>query len=119
MFGVHVARINAHFSIMPVICRWVLLLVLMAGTAEEAVAQDPLVQWHRDRILQQAPSDVPSFDAKGLRAVYRTEAPAFRGMMRGADRSAYPVFIGAPVLAWGGAWLIRGGDDWSSARARI
>jgi membrane-associated phospholipid phosphatase len=35
--------------------------------------------------------------------------------MRGADWSAFPVFYGAPVLAWGGAWLVRDGNDWSDA----
>lgn len=107
--------IKTCYSVMPVACRFVLLLVLVTGPVEDAVGQSPEVWGHRAPVVQQAESDAPSLDVEVLRTVYHTEAPAFRGMMRGADRSAYPVFFGAPVVAWGHAWLVEGGDDWSGA----
>lgn len=61
------------------------------------------------------PAGAGSLDARLLFDVYHTDTPAFRGAMRAADVSAYPVFYGAPVAAWGGAWLIRGDGDWTDA----
>ena len=56
-----------------------------------------------------------SLDERLLLNVYTIESPAFRGVMRAADASAYPVFLGAPVAAWGGAWLIRDDGDFTDA----
>ena len=56
-----------------------------------------------------------SLDERLLLSVYTIESPAFRGVMRAADASAYPVFLGAPVAAWGGAWLIRDDGDFTDA----
>lgn len=59
--------------------------------------------------------DPESFDEQVLRGIYGVSTAPFRAAMRGADKSSYPMFIGAPVAAWGGVWLLRGGDDWSDA----
>lgn len=56
-----------------------------------------------------------ALDRQLLRGIYQVKAPAFRALMRGADYSAYPVFVGAPIAAWGGVWLLRDGDDRSDA----
>lgn len=56
-----------------------------------------------------------SLDERLLRGIYTLDAPAFRTSMRAADASAYPVFLGAPMVVWGGTWLLRGGDDWAEA----
>ena len=87
------------------------VLIGVTGDADEAAAQFRSSVRFEGR---QVPGEVP-YDVEVLRNIYGVRAPAFRGVMRGADASAYPVFIGAPMAAWGGAWLVRGGDDWSDA----
>lgn len=52
----------------------------------------------------------PGIDARMLLAVHRSDGPVMRVWMRTADASSYPVFVGAPVAAWGGAWLRDDGD---------
>lgn len=100
---------------MPAIYRLMVLLLLLGGPAEYAAGQMRLTPSRAVSAAQPAVPAASSLDRQVLRAVYHVEAPLFRGVMRGADRSAYPVFFGAPVAAWGGAWLVRGGDDWSDA----
>ena len=56
-----------------------------------------------------APPPPGSLDARLVRAVYRIDAPAFVGVMRGANESAYPVFAAAAPVAAGVA-LARGGS---------
>lgn len=87
--------------------------MIAGGPAGGAVAQSPGWLHNRLATVQQVASDVPAFDAEGLRAVYHIEASAFRGAMRGADASAYPVFIGAPLVAWSGTWLVQDHRSWS------
>ena len=48
-------------------------------------------------------------------AVYRIEAPAFETWMRVADATAMPVFVGGVPAAGAGAWIVRGGGDWTDA----
>lgn len=93
--------------------RLLLCLLLAGGLTGEAAGQSLELLQNRSATVQRAASDVPAFDAEGLRAVYRIEAAAFRGAMRGADGSAYPVFVGAPLVAWGGTWLLQHHRDWS------
>ena len=82
-----------------------LLVVLCWGASQPLYAQTS---------VEAAP--VPAnLDERLLLGVYAIEAPAFRGLMRAADASAYPVFLGAAPAAWGGAWLLRDNGDWADA----
>ena len=54
-------------------------------------------------------------DERLLFSIYEIEAPAFQGAMRTADASAYPIFLGAPFITWGSAWLLRGNGDFTDA----
>lgn len=56
-----------------------------------------------------------SFDVRAVEAVYDSDSQVLRATMRAADASAFPVFYGAPVAAWGGAWLLRSPSDFSDA----
>lgn len=101
--------------VLPVFLRPTFAVVLVCGVvlgpgADQAAAQpQQAAQWPAAVI-----GDTARTDETLLRAVYRTEAPAFRWAMRGADKSAYPVFIGAPIVAWG-AWLAQGREDGRAA----
>lgn len=92
-----------------------LLLIFTAGSSGQAHAQDHDTPLWSLQSAAHSCENGSSLDAQVLRAVYHEEAPIVRGLMRGADRSAFPVFYGAPVAAWGGAWLVRGGKDWTDA----
>ena len=71
---------------------------------------------HAQPVGEPAAGSAPSgLDERLLFGVYAVEAPAFRGAMRAADVSAYPVFFGAVPAAWGGTWLLRDRDDWADA----
>ena len=62
-----------------------------------------------------ADSSPGSLDARLTRAIYGIDQPVFAGVMRGANRSAYPVFIAAsPVTA--GVALVRGDSFRPAAR---
>ncbi len=88
----------------------VVLFVVLSGTAP-AFGQVP------------APADPEpvqlgageGLDEHVLIGIYEAESPLFRGAMRGANATAYPVFFGAPVAAWGGAWLLREERDSADA----
>ncbi|MGI9173810.1 MAG: phosphatase PAP2 family protein [Rhodothermales bacterium] len=56
-----------------------------------------------------------SLDERVLFGVYNIESPVFQGAMRSADASAYPIFLGAPFITWGSAWLLRGNGDFTDA----
>ncbi|MFQ5572145.1 MAG: phosphatase PAP2 family protein [Rhodothermales bacterium] len=56
-----------------------------------------------------------TFDRRVLDGIYEVESPAFRGTMRAANASAFPLFIGGGLAAWAGAGLIRDGRDWTDA----
>jgi len=99
--------------LIPALRRLALALLLVGGLAGDAAAQSPDLQRGQPSAVYHGVSDVPAFDVEGLRAVYHVEALAFRGAMQGADWSAYPVFLGAPVVAWGGTWLLQDHKDWS------
>ncbi len=73
------------------------------GHAQPAPAGEP------DRMAES------TADRRVLRAVYHVEAPALRITMRAADASAFPVYYGAPVAAWGGAGLIRDTNHFADA----
>jgi len=92
-----------------------LLVLLFGSTAEHVTGQTSPNRSGAIRAPQPALHATSSLDRQALRAVYHAEAPLFRSVMRGADRSAYPVFFAAPVITWGGAWLVRDGNDWSDA----
>ena len=92
---------------MPLHRRFVFFLVLLVsfGPAPASQAQTPL------GTVVAAP---PALDARGVLGVNRIEAPAFALVMRAVDASAYPVFLGAPAAAWGGA-LLQGDRDYAAA----
>jgi membrane-associated phospholipid phosphatase len=50
-----------------------------------------------------------------VRTAHESESPVLRFTMRGADASAFPVFYGAPIAAWGGAALFRDTGDFTDA----
>lgn len=52
-----------------------------------------------------------SLDRRLLCAVYEQEGGSFEAWMRGAHLSAYPIFLGAPVAAWGHVWLQDGSRE--------
>lgn len=58
-------------------------------------------------------------DQAALRAVYGVEAPVFVGAMRGVDATAYPVFVTAPAMGWGSAWLVPGVDRGDAYRLTV
>jgi len=100
---------------MPTVHRFVLLVVLLTGgIVGGPVVENGAAQPHRHLAPVEA-ADPPALDRRALHAVYGVEAPIFRGAMRGADRSAFPVFFAAPIGAWAGVWALRGGGDWSDA----
>jgi membrane-associated phospholipid phosphatase len=101
------------FVPIPALRRLTFALLLVSGLAGDVAAQSLDLQRSQPSAAWQAAPDVPAFDAKGLRAVYHVEASAFRGAMQGADWSAYPVFVGAPFVAWGGTWLLQDHRNWS------
>ena len=82
-----------------------LVLVICLGYAPASQAQVPL-----DTVVA-AP---PALDARGVLAVNGVEAPAFAFWMRAVDASAYPVFFGAPPVAWGVA-LAQGDRGYAAA----
>ena len=91
--------------------RWALVLILALGVVPERAPG----QAAQDAAEHVTDASSESIDRQLLRGVYATEAAPMRGTMHGADATAFPMFYGAPVAAWGGAWLVRGGDDWSDA----
>lgn len=102
---------------MRVAPRSILIIFVLVGSVavgptgtEEAAAQP-----HRMALPAVAEREAASLDEQLLRDIYGVSAPVFRLTMRGADTSAYPVFIGAPIAAWGGVLLFRESDDWSDA----
>ncbi len=60
-------------------------------------------------------SEVFRLDKQLFYSVYQIENPAFGRVMRVADATAYPMFLGGAASAWIGVWAVRGGDDWSDA----
>ena len=60
-------------------------------------------------------AEPPMLDVRLLKRIYHVESPAFRSTMRGADASAWPVFIASAPSAWVGVGIVRGGDDFSDA----
>ena len=82
----------------------VLLVLVVAGATGAAQAQttggDP---------------EPATLDKRLLDRVYHIESPTFRGTMRGADATAWPVFITGAASAWLGIGIVRGDDDFSDA----
>lgn len=106
----------AYLQCVPMRYRAFLVGLLIAAVPiQEAAAQGDAPLPSRSAVLRPLSDAPPALDVRLLRAVYTSDAPAVRAAMRGADRTAFPVFYGAPGAAWGGAWLLRGGDDWSDA----
>ena len=100
---------------MPIVHRCAVIIVLLTGGIVGGPGMgNAAAQPHRHR-ASVAAADPPALDRHVLQAVYGVEAPIFWGTMRGADRSAFPVFFAAPIMAWGGVWAVRGGGDWSDA----
>lgn len=91
------------------------VLVLVGSMAVGSGGEEVAAQPYRIALPAGVEGEDASIDERLLRDIYGVDAPAFRLTMRGADRSAYPVFIGAPVVAWGGVVLLREGNDWSDA----
>ena len=60
-------------------------------------------------------SGPPTFDKHLLDGIYHIQSPAFRGVMRVAGATAFPVYLGWPAVAWLSVWAVRGGGDWSDA----
>ncbi|QXD15452.1 phosphatase PAP2 family protein [Rhodocaloribacter litoris] len=73
--------------------RFVGLLVLAGLGAGAACAQ---------------PADTLSLDARLFLHVYRADLPGVDPYLHAVDATAYPVFFGAPAVAWGAA-LVEGG----------
>ncbi len=84
---------------------WGVLLLLCAGGGEPVQAQSPPPSSGAaaPRFCTASP-DRP-LDVRGLASVYCLTQPAVSKGLRGAHRSARPVFYGAVPLAWGGAVL--------------
>lgn len=101
---------------MPPVPRSVLVVFVFVGSVAVGPAGEGVAA---AQSLQPAPAvgvdgGSGSADDRFLRSVYGIEAPTFRIVMRGADKSAYPVFIGAPLVAWS-AWLVRGREGGADA----
>lgn len=86
---------------------WLRLLVLVALTAGAPPA------WAQTTPRPEVAA--PSLDERVLVGIYQMEAPAFRYAVQAAHATARPVFYGAPVAAWGGAWLFREDSDYADA----
>lgn len=76
--------------------RWTVIVVAVWLPADAAYAQS-------------------SLDQRLLYAIYEADHPVFRTTMRAAEASSYPVFLGAPVVAWGGIGLLRQEGPWDDA----
>ncbi len=72
--------------------RWMGWLLLLVGTLGHPASGQPWMP--AEEVL--------------LRRLNAEEAPLVRGVLRGADVTAYPVFVGAPVVAWGIGWMQEG-----------
>lgn len=56
-----------------------------------------------------------TLEARLFEGIYRIEAAPFQRVMRGADATAWPLFIGGPATAWTGVWVFRHDGDWADA----
>ena len=63
----------------------------------------------------QSVPETEGWDARMLRSVYAHEAPGFRKTMNLVNRTAYPVFIAVPVVAWGKALATGASADRAAA----
>jgi membrane-associated phospholipid phosphatase len=102
-------------AVMSVIHRFILVATVFAGSVVGGPVVDDVAAQPAHRASYAEAPDPPALDRRALHTIYNIKAPIFRGAMRGADRSAFPVFFGAPIVAWGGVWVTRSGDDWSDA----
>lgn len=87
--------------------RFFLVLSLsLSCTTLPAVAQE-----------EATPQKVDKLDLQIFYGVYDRDSAFMEAYMRGFDATAYPIYYGAPLLTWGGAWLTRGskGDSWDDA----
>ena len=84
--------------------RVVLLALILGGTACGVQAQ-----------TTGGHTEPSTLDKRLLDRLYSIESPAFRGTMRGADATAWPVFYAGAASAWIGIGIVRGSDDFSDA----
>ena len=60
-------------------------------------------------------TNATGWDRRGLQVLYCVNISVVTKSLSLAHHSAYPVFYTAVPAAWGGAWMVRGTDDFSDA----
>ena len=99
-------RKNNVGVILPRLLRIIVLMMLFGCDVSPIKAQAS----PEDRVPERQSLDKHLFDR-----IYQIQRPAFRGVMRIADATAYPMFVAGPASAWLGVRLFRNNGDWEDA----